>query len=314
MKNLLKNLSFIIPSPQQVLWLTTLAAVFPILGWIGGRYWLFDLFNHFQFQYAAFFLLSFMVLLLMKSFRGAGLAALLLLIPLVRIAPSLLEPTERPSISAPIHVASFNVLASNQRYEDTINWVRATDPDCIYFSETTATWAKALTALSDAYPHAIEVGSGFAFYSKFPINRHEIIPCSDKDFPLLIAHLSTPDGEVAFFGIHPLPPVSQRWAVALDETMKTLAHEVSQESERVIVVGDFNMTRWSHMSQQLAQVGLLDACYGKSPGPTWMRKIPLLTIPIDRIFFRGSKMTCQQFSIGPDLGSDHRPVHAKIAW
>lgn len=307
-------ISFILPTPRRVIWITILAAAFPILGWIGGRFWLFDLFNHFQFQYAAFFLLCSIALLIMKSSRGAGLAALLLLMSLLRIAPSLLEPTEIPSSEKSIHVASFNVLVSNQRYEDTLTWVRATDPDCIYFSETTDTWASALASLSDAYPHSIEEGSGFAFYSKFPITRHEIVACSDMNFPLLIAHLDTPHGEVVFFGIHPLPPLSKPWAHALDETMEILAAQVTQESERVIVVGDFNMTRWSHMSKQLEQVGLLDASYGKSPGTTWMRTIPLLTIPIDRILFRGTKMNCQQFIIGPDLGSDHRPVHAEISW
>ena len=304
-----------LPKPRHLIRrLAVLAGSLPIIGWIGGGFWVFDLFNHFQFQYAAFLLLCAVVLLGMKAFREAAVAAALLLVPLVRIAPSYLPPAKTASSASTVRVASFNVFVSNHRHDDTLRWVRELDPDFIYFTETTEDWARSLEALGDTFPHSVEEGSGFAFYSKWPISQHEIIRCSDIEFPLLVARIATPNGEVAFFGIHPLPPVTPHWSRALDETMVILAREVAKESGPVIVAGDFNVTRWSHMSRPLHRAGLMDACRGKDPGPTWMRSNALVTIPIDRILFRGEGMGCRSFGIGPDIGSDHRPLVAEITW
>jgi endonuclease/exonuclease/phosphatase (EEP) superfamily protein YafD len=307
--------SLLFPKPRHLIRrLAVVAGVLPIIGWIGGGRWTFDLFNHFQFQYAAFLSLCAVTLLGTKAFREAAIVAALLMVPLLRIAPSYLPPAEAPSAGEPVRVASFNVFVSNQRHEETLRWVRETDPDFIYFTETTDTWTRALEALGNTYPHSVEEGSGFAFYSRWPIVRHDIIRCSDIGFPLLVARIATPRGEVTFFGIHPLPPVTRQWARALDETMAIIAREVSRESGPVIVAGDFNATRWSHLSRPLHRTGLMDASRGKAPGPTWMRSNALVTIPIDRILFRGPGTSCRSFAIGPDIGSDHRPLVAEVAW
>ena len=308
--------SIFLPKPRQlILRLASIVAVFPIFGWIGGHYWVFDLFNHFQYQYLAFFSFCLVLLLVIKARREATIVTVLLMLPVSRIAPAYFAPAEVATSGVPIRVASFNVLVSNHRHDDALRWARESNADCIYFTETTDKWTKALKALADDYPYSIEgKKSGFAFYSKLRITRHKIVPCSDFEFSLLVADLATPNGEVAFFGIHPLPPVTKSWANALDETMVIVAREVDQENGPVIVVGDFNITRWSKMARPLERVQLLDASRGKSPEPTWMRSNPLVTIPIDRILYRGQGMSCQSFHIGPDLGSDHRPVVAEIAW
>lgn len=307
--------SVFFPKPRQwVLRIAVVVVLFPVVGWIGGSYWIFDLFNHFQYQYLAFFSCCLVLLLAIKARGEAVTLAVLLLLPLSRIAPSYFAPAGVATSHKPIRVASFNVLVSNDRYDDTLRWVRESQPDYIFFSETTDKWAKALQALAMDYPYSIEEKSGFAFYSKRPINRHRIVRCSEFRFPLLIAYLDTPQGEVAFYGIHPLPPVSQRWAHALTETMEILAQEAEREKGPLIVAGDFNITRWSKNAKPLERALLLDASRGKSPGPTWMRGNPLVTIPIDRILYRGQGMSCQNFHIGPDLGSDHRPVVAEIVW
>ncbi len=305
-----------LPKPRQLmLRLACFAALFPVIGLLGGgAFWFFDLFNHFQFQYLGFLSFCLVILLAIRATREAKIVALLLLLPLARIAPSYFPPTTAASSATPIRVASYNVLVFNERHEDALRWVRESQPDCIYFSETTTKWARALQPLSRSYPYSIEEKTGFAFYSKFPITRHEIVNCSHREYPLLIAHLDTPNGDVAFFGMHPLPPLSRSYARALEESLAILASKVEEQSGRVIVVGDFNATRWSKMSRPLERAQLLDASRGKSPGATWMRSNPLVTIPIDRILYRGKNMSCRSFHIAPDLGSDHRPITADIVW
>ncbi|MCW1923258.1 endonuclease/exonuclease/phosphatase family protein [Luteolibacter arcticus] len=293
----------------------SLTGSLPIIGWIGGAFfWPLDLFNHFQVQYALVLLLTTVVLLCLKSRRAAIMSAALLLVPLARIVPSHVAPDSKKPVGVPVRVASFNVFVSNDRYDDTLNWVREAAPDFIYFTETTEIWANELERLGDVYPHSIEEGTGFAFYSKLPITSHEIIRCSDIEFPLLVARITTPNGEVTVFAVHPLPPVTRHWSEALDEMMAVLAREVSRSSGPVIVAGDFNTTRWSHKSAPLQKVGLKDASHGKAPGATWMRSNSLISIPIDRLLFRGEGMHCSRFEIGPELGSDHRPLISEFAW
>jgi endonuclease/exonuclease/phosphatase (EEP) superfamily protein YafD len=308
--------SFFLPKPRNlILRFALIASLFPIIGLLGGGVlWFFDLFNHFQFQYLGFLSLCLLILLTIRAAREAKIVAVLLMLPLARVAPAYFPPAAVASSGATIRVASYNVLVTNDRHEDALNWVRESNPDCIYFSETTATWARALQPLSRTYPYSIEERTGFAFYSKFPITRHEIVSCSDHEYPLLIAHLATPNGDVAFFGMHPLPPLNEAFAQALEESLSIIASKVEKQSGRVIVVGDLNSTRWSKMSRPLERAQLLDACRGKSPGPTWMRSIPLFAIPIDRILYRGENMSCRSFQIAPDLGSDHRPIMADFVW
>jgi endonuclease/exonuclease/phosphatase (EEP) superfamily protein YafD len=96
--------------------------------------------------------------------------------------------------------------------------------------------------------------------------------------------------------------------------MAVLSREVEKTSGPVILAGDFNATRWSSKSAPLRHAGLKDASYGKAPGATWMRANPLISIPIDRLLYGGEGMHCHRFEIGPELGSDHRPLLAEFVW
>lgn len=291
-----------------------LAGLLPVIGWIGGGFWFYDLFNHFQVQYVGFLAICVIVLLGLKAFRHAALAALFLTVPLIRVVPCYFPPVDQKSTTSAFRIVSFNVLVSNHRYEDAIRWVREIRPDIVYFTETTPKWSRALEDLKDTYPHVIDEGSGFAFYSKLPILSSGIVRCSDFGFPLLKARIRAARGEFTFFGAHPLPPVKWQWARALNQMMQDMAREVGRETGPVILAGDLNSSRWGHMIKPLYQVGLKDSSIGKAPGPTWMRMNPIFAIPIDHILFRGPGVGCSSFAIGPDLGSDHRPLVAEIGW
>ncbi|WP_035602237.1 endonuclease/exonuclease/phosphatase family protein [Haloferula sp. BvORR071] len=310
------------PSDGITKWLTRLigflavvTGLLPLLGWIGGgSFWLLDLCNHFQYQYAWFLLLCAILLLRLQSRRMAMVAALLSLIPLSRVVPGYLPAPAVAQGSTVVKIASFNVLASNQKHARTIAWVKETLPDAIFFTEVSEEWTEALKALEGVYPHFINDGPDMAFFSKFPISSFEMHRVSKIEFRLLEARLATPGGPLVFFAGHPLPPLTPDWAKALDDFMAAAEQEVSQEQGRVVLVGDFNATRWSAKTKDLYKLGLQDASKGKAPGPTWSRGNPVLGIPIDHILFRGEGMSCKSFLIGPDIGSDHRPVVAELSW
>lgn len=315
--------SFFLPKPRPLIArLGVLIGLIPIIGWLGGSVWLLDLFNHFQLQYAGILAFFVIVLLCLKSWRLAALVAIFLAVPVVRIAPVFFNPT-KPVSGATMRFACFNVLTSNNRYGDAVRWVQQADPDAIFFPEVDEAWADALSPLKESHPHSIdypvEGNFGFAFYSKFPILSREIIPCGELELPLFKAKLKGPAGDFIFFGAHPVPPATRFWAGERDIFLKRIAEEVRKGTLPVVVAGDLNATRWCRGIAPLFEAGLIDSTCGHGIGPTWMRGNPAVAVPIDHVLFRGSSSAPKQahaskHEIGPDLGSDHRPVVAEIAW
>jgi len=295
--------------------------LFALAGWLGGSYWLLDLANHPQIQYAAVLAVCVVVLLCLKSFRLAAMAGVFLLLPVARLAPCLLPSMEKP-VGTPLKFATFNVLSANTRYADAVTWIRQTDPDVIFLPEVDPGWSQGLKPLEQTHPyvieHIVEGNFGFALYSKLPVIEQEIIPCGQLELPLLKVKLEGPTGTFILFGAHPVPPVTDFWESERAAFLNIMADQVKLEPGPVVVAGDLNASRWSHAMKPLFAAGLMDTSRGHGVGATWQRGT-LAGIPIDHLLFRGSQdkpglANCRSRWIGPDLGSDHRPVVAEIAW
>ncbi|MCW1914076.1 endonuclease/exonuclease/phosphatase family protein [Luteolibacter sp. GHJ8] len=310
--------SFLLPKPKAlVLRLAVLGSLLPILGWCGGSYWLLDLFNHFQWQYAGLLGIAVIALLLMRQWRFAAVAGILLCIPLLRIHLGTRSVPQKPSPGSPMKFTCFNVLTANQGYEDVVRWIRETDPDVIFLPEVDEVWAGKLRPLLESHPHAVEHpvegNFGFACYSKLPILQREIIPCGAMELPLLKIRVQGESGSFVFLGAHPVPPANEFWAGERDEFLRIIAAEMNEEKGLVIVAGDLNATPWSYGVKPLRDAGLR----GWEAVPTWSRSNPLLAVPIDHLLYRAGNagpIEDQGFIVGPDLGSDHRPVTRMIAW
>lgn len=312
---------FLLPKPAPLLArAAVLTGLFPILGLLGGTFWALDLFNHFQRQYFLILLLTTLALLTLRSFRLAALSAAMLVIPLARIAPTWINPTPDPG-SPSLRVAAFNVLSANRSHDDTLAWIRQTDPDLIFLPEVDPVWSVALKPLLATHPHSIdhiiEGNFGFALYSKLPILEHRIHPCGQMRLPLLIAKISGPLGEFTLLGAHPVPPTTAFWASERDAFLMEIARISRATPGPILLLGDLNATRWSHAMRPIFQAGWTDTSNGHGAPPTWMNANPLVAIPIDHVMFRPTPdrpFHCRNRTVGPHLGSDHRPVVAEIIW
>lgn len=310
--------NLILPKPKAlVLRLAVLGGFLPILGWCGGGYWPLDLFNHFQWQYAALLAVAVVSLLCLKAWKLAAFAAAFLVIPLLRIHLGTRNPINQPVAGPALRFTCFNVLTANTRYQDVVNWIRQTDPDVIFLPEVDELWAEKLRPLSASHPHVIEHpvegNFGFACYSKLPILEQEIIPCGEMRLPLLKLRLQRDGRTFVFFGAHPVPPANEFWARERDVFLRIIAERVKEEKGPVIVVGDMNATAWSHGMKPLREAGLR----GWESNPTWARDQLLLAVPIDHLLYRAGEtepMEDRGFTLGPGLGSDHRPVTRDLAW
>jgi endonuclease/exonuclease/phosphatase (EEP) superfamily protein YafD len=300
--------------------MAVLTGLFPILGLFASHWWALDLFNHLQWQYFIILVLLTTALLVLKSFRLAALAGVMMAVPLARVLPTWLNPGSDPG-GPSLRVVTFNVLSANRRHDDALRWIRKTDPDLIFLPEVDPIWATALKPLRSSHPYAIEHivegNFGFALYSKLPILSHRIEPCGKLELPLLIAKISAPQGELTLFGAHPVPPSTAFWASERDTFLEEIARHTRATRGPMLLLGDLNATRWSHGMRPLFEAGWIDSSEGHGAPATWMKTNPLIAIPIDHIMFRPSPnraVFCRDRWLGPDLGSDHRPVIAEIIW
>jgi endonuclease/exonuclease/phosphatase (EEP) superfamily protein YafD len=302
-------------SPYAILRLSVLTAIAPLIGLYGRHHWFLDLFNHLQAQYFVALLLATVTLLAGKRRRFALVPGLLMLIPGVRLAPLYWPSPSAPSGDV-LRVATFNPLGSSDRYSDVAAWVLKTDPDFIYLPEGNADWVEGLTPLEKRYPHdadfPIRGNIGHCFRSKHPIIASEIRRLGKTRTPLLRVVLRTPQGETTVFAAHPLPPVSEFWATEQDIYLKELTRMSTAATGHAVVLGDLNATRWSTKLEEILD-HYEDSSTGYGYAATWMRENWLVCIPIDQVFFRGFQGTRSR-QVGPDLGSDHRPVVAELLW
>jgi len=304
-------------SPQALARLAAAAGLFPVAGLLLGRHWFFDLFNHFQAQYFAFLLLSCLGLLAWRRPRLALVPALLLVLPAWRLAPLYL-PGSSATDEASLRVATFNVLTRNERFGEVIEWIRRTDPDFLYLPETNERWNRQLESLDDDWPHHLDhpvAGNfGFSFRSKHPILADHTRDLGLLEIPLMELVVETPHGPVTVLGAHPVPPVNGLWSRERDGYLAELARVARDHEGRLVLLGDLNATRWSRaMRPLLSETPLHDTAEGHGFSATWHRVNPLAAIPIDHILVQGFT-ACVSRSTGPDLGSDHRPVVAELAW
>lgn len=291
------------------------AGLLALVGLFGSFHWLADLTNHFPMQALGAVLTGIAIQLLARRWKAALILSPLLILPLVRVIPCYASPPQLSSIGTDLRVCAFNVLISNPQKNEAVEWVRHCDADLVVLVETDAAWCRAFDALKDLYPHRLAKSRADSFgihlLSKHPILSHQHRIPPGGLVPLLEAVVSTPAGPVTVYGVHPLPPMSGEAARSRDAYLRHLALDAGKKSGPVILLGDFNATPWSVAMRPLRDAGFVDASNGYGHSATWSRRNPLLAIPIDHILTRGLPPP-KSFIIGPDLGSDHRPILADL--
>ena len=89
---------------------------------------------------------------------------------------------------------------------------------------------------------------------------------------------------------------------------------VTSTDDPIIVMGDFNASVWSsHFQGFMKAANLHDTGHKRGFQATWHRSFFPIAIPIDHIL-HSAHFRCTNRTIGPGLGSDHRPVVADLAF
>ena len=236
-----------------------------------------------------------------------------------------------------ITVMTYNVGNGRARPERLTPVLRDCEADVIALQEFEHGQAKAIEVhLSEHYPYQALFPNGFA--GKALLSRHPISEAKLLDLgpvrPDMLAYIEVNGRRLALLNAHPPPPKLARFSLRFDiptwRQIQSLAG-LALENDPCLLLGDFNLADTRMEYAYLRSTGLQDA-YGdagtsrghtlpKRLGPwkrflfinrmlRWMPMLPMLRV--DYIWYTQSIRVLEAW-IGPDGGSDHLPVMAKIA-
>lgn len=247
-----------------------------------------------------------------------------------------------------IEALTLNVWGNNHDLNKIEGWIRQNQPDIITLQEISPAYANnSLPNLRDLYPYQSSQPDntrwgGNITLSRFPILTSEYVDLNvpeeanperlvlDVDGHRLVVynvHLAWPSGNMSRTNDHLSAPSDNFYVQTLfnfDDTIRNqqiaglLAH-VRQETDPVIVAGDFNTSDFSSTYDQIA--GQLHDSFremGWGLGGSWpvaqARGLPAFLPPairIDYIWHNNGLRTVNAWQ-GPPVGSDHLPLFATL--
>ncbi len=259
------------------------------------------------------------VTLMVGRWRRLGTATLAAgLVNAALVAPLFIAPSGPGAEGVRVRVVTFNVFASNDRYEEVIGYLRGVDADVVFLHETSAPWEEALEdadlpyevfpSRSDelifgtlvlARPGAKVVSYGFA-----PSEPRAV----EVELPL-------DDGRtLRMLGVHTLAPTTERRAALRDAQLRFAGEWAAARRPPLVVAGDLNAGPWSWAFARMAELGdLQDSARGFGLQLTFPATAnPALRVPIDHLL-HSEGVTVVGRRLGPRLGSDHFPLVVDLA-
>ncbi|MCB9912367.1 MAG: endonuclease/exonuclease/phosphatase family protein [Planctomycetes bacterium] len=271
-------------------------------------------------------------ILFRRSTRGRWLAVLGVPLACWGAWPLLaLVPGHRVPIDAsipPLRLGSVNLLFGIAHPEPVFEWMAEQDLDVVGFVElkdsprSKLRWPRLLASWKATYPfQAVEPHEyyGLALISKVPLEDVRLHwgpggNGEESERPLrMSARLEWHGQGLRVVVMHP-PRPDGPWRLAMrEECFDSLATELATEGS-CVVMGDFNSNEGSPLFRKLKRrANLTDSRQGWGYGASWSPLgFPLPLVPLDHILVRGPVVL--ERGVGPPVRSDHRPIHAVLAW
>jgi endonuclease/exonuclease/phosphatase (EEP) superfamily protein YafD len=288
-----------------------------LLAYLGEFDRLLELMTHFRLQYLLGGIVATIVYALSKQKIGLLLALFCVGLNAIEIVPWYL-PTAQSS-DRDLRVMISNVMTSNRRYGDVIDYVRAESPDVLVVMEMDLTWQQHLAPLKSLLPYSIEEpradNFGLAIFSKIPLANPQVREWGKGAIvvPSLTANITVRDRVVSVIATHPVPPSNEDYFMSRNSQINELGDYVRQLGNEAIVMGDLNMSMWSpYYRKFIDRANLRNTRQGFGIQPSWPTNLRLLQIPIDHCSIT-SKITVLNNRLGKDIGSDHYPLVVDLA-
>ncbi len=298
---------FLINSSIIFLSLTTL------MGFLGQRGWLFDLFGQFRVQYL--FVLGGLAIV---SRIGRQRLQMMMALFFALVNLGMLLPYWTISVSAgPTDAMTYQALMMNvgwwnDEYEAAASLIASTDADFVLLEELSPEWIDALKQVTIRYPYTNQAQSrvfhNSVMFSRFPIDSFELMKVEGVNRPFLSAQTHLDGQPVTLLGVHSISPKNaDRWAQR-DLHLQGVADYAAALDGPVLLLGDLNVTSWSPVFRSFTEVsGLENGRFGFGIQPTWPTQFPLMGIPIDHVL-TSPEIKIHDLTTGQSVGSDHLPV------
>jgi len=295
-----------------------------VLSWLAPWHWVFELLTHFH----VYFLLAGAALAVAAvSLRQWWTAVLSLLVvavsfsvvwPHVHLQPTDLQPQSGPMVRliwANLHHRNTDLNAMRRLIE-------TEKPDIVVFTELDPVHDAVLREVRGLLPFQSSPPRsnifGIMLLARKPPELLKFDGAMGDYAPLMVARLCPGDsGCLTLLSLHAWPPLPP-WTGARD---RQLAHAAAvarrhvDEGERVVLVGDLNLTPFSPVFDRLlAQSELWDTNILPAERPrtspsiaTWWLENTGIGLPIDHALV-SSGIGIVSRRVGPDIGSDHLPL------
>ncbi|MEO1433003.1 MAG: endonuclease/exonuclease/phosphatase family protein [Cyanobacteria bacterium J06633_8] len=315
------------------------AVIATALSFAGRKYWVFALMEHLRVQYSLILIVAVFVSLFTsrKRINIWNIVCLIaLLINLFFILPLFIPPEQNSTLSLNKSLDSTSekillthVTLNNKKPDATkaIEYLNKQNTDILFLLEVTPqsliqlkrglTNYQLVTALPKYTSHGIAwfVPKETTNPIKIKSFRFIRIPSSNNR-PLLRAKISYQGREIVLLCFHVISPRNAKTVAYQEIELDALAdwsQRVLQNSDDLIVIGDFNSTPWYGIFRRLLnKTGLINSQRGFGIQTTWHSLLPtVFRIPIDNCLHSKSLTTVRRF-IGQDIGSDHLPLFVEL--
>jgi endonuclease/exonuclease/phosphatase (EEP) superfamily protein YafD len=280
-----------------------------------------DILTHFT----PFYFAGGVLALVLAAGTGAGdgpaLAAIAaILLSSVTMAPEFVAERRAPSATAAggrsLKLMQFNLWARNADPQGTARWIEDEDADIVVVQEAVGAGAAVVRAITHRYLYgasssATSERSTVILSKTKPLASGSVFGVGGKRFAGAWARFGEGGDGFTVVAAHFTWPIPAGPQQAQSRRLCDFLNELDRYS--LIVAGDFNSTPWSFaLRRQDARFALRRLTRGKFTWPTarfkpWGLASPLPFLPLDHVY-AGKAWRAASVSLGPSLGSDHRPV------
>lgn len=310
------------------------AIIFEAIIFVLSDDWFFDLFSHFKWLRHGFETILITWILIRKSRKygllwvslvGASMAVIFC-IDALRSSKEALESSYSNVGSVRIQATSFNVLTKNSKTTEVREWLmekfNSKAVNIVFLMEVNKSWVQDMEILKAKFPyfheHPREDNFGFAIYSSVPLSNVSIEKFTSNSIPAISTTIRVSGKPVRILGVHTNPPAGEQGYKTRNLYFENLRRNLDQNQIPTLVLGDLNCSPWSKHFEKVIQpqsgseeMALLSADKKIFRSATWFGAGWIFAIPIDYILYT-KEFDAVSFGVGPDLGSDHRPIFSEL--
>ncbi|MBC8001862.1 MAG: endonuclease/exonuclease/phosphatase family protein [Opitutaceae bacterium] len=292
----------------------TVAGGITAASYLGAWWWVFEVASNYHLQCGVVLGVASVVCFAGRK-RLPGLLFLLLaavngieIYPLYKAATPVVVRQGAPKLRCVL----LNLKGANIATGSIPDYIRATRADVVVVTAVDDAWQQVVQSMSGDYPNIItaprEDGYGVGLLSRLPMRSGQSFNAGEPLVPTVYGILTCGDRKIVVLGTRFLPPAGSGDHRTRIEQMKRIADGFSDPAERLILLGDLNVTHWSPYFKEFTKVvRLVDSARGFGIQPTWPVNGFPMQIPIDHCLVSPCFKVLNR-TLGPNIGSDHFPL------